>query len=151
MKRFHLTVFYIYLILYLYLLRGGNFLTDQEMFEAMQGYDEFMRTEEAHRKKKEQLILRQCRKIVGAKRYSLLLQDLEWHAEEGGIYLEGIVLESSVNSKFKQIEDDYIFTNYNYVNQSCGYTGDDFSGKIWIPLSGKKKKHRKCLEISFWC
>lgn len=33
----------------------------------------------------------------------------------------------------KQLEENYWF-KFIYLVQSCGYTGDDYSGIIWIPL-----------------
>lgn len=70
------------------------------------------------------------------------------------VWLVGVVNESTVNHKLKQTID-YCdmsgFCNYQYVSQSTGYICDDYYGRVWLPISGKKRKHRKCLVFDYQC
>ncbi len=43
-------------------------------------------------------------------------------------------------------QDEPYWFKKAYVSQSCGYTGDDYSGTIWIPLP-----NGKYLKYWFYC
>jgi len=43
-------------------------------------------------------------------------------------------------------QDEPFWFKQAYVSQSCGYTGDDYSGTVWIPLP-----NGKYLEYLFCC
>jgi len=86
--------------------------------------------------KKNSLLFDKIREHEGV----IFLEDLkaymfECEAKDYGEQLYKIVDEIPANDlKYFQEEDEYIFNAY--VNQTCngGYSGDDFSGYIYIPL-----------------
>ena len=101
-------------------------------FSAMAGMDELMN--ECHRAELQQKqdVLLQVKSMVSAEVYSDILEEL---AESGSTDDFQIVLEA-----VGQEQDDDASWGTTYVNQTTngGYTGDEYSGTVSIPLGNNK-------------
>jgi len=95
--------------------------------ESIYTTDEIRRLErpERHDNKRIEIL----KKLLTPKKYS----ELEEYLKDSGAYLFKFVRQHDVGGK-KQ-DQEYWFTPY--VAQSCGYSGDDFSGNIWIKITDK--------------
>ncbi|AUR90905.1 hypothetical protein NVP1151O_64 [Vibrio phage 1.151.O._10N.222.46.B1] len=77
-------------------------------------------------------ILRRVKRIVGEKAFEDILSYIE-ECEGGSDY------DITFNTGGGHLQsEDFGFVERAYVSQSCGYSGDDYSGNIWIPITPKR-------------
>lgn len=86
----------------------------------------------------EKAAFKEIRKLVSAYKVRKLI---EYMGETDYWNLKIVDTHGAVKS-----QDEPFWFKQAYVSQSCGYSGDDYSGTIWIPLP-----NGKYLEYSFCC
>lgn len=76
-------------------------------------------------------ILRKVKRIVGDEAF----KDIKAYLDECECMGEfEITTETGGNLQ----SEDWGFVDKAYIDQSCGYSGDDYSGHIWIPITPKR-------------
>ena len=77
-------------------------------------------------------ILRKVERIVGGEAFKDIL-DYIGECEGGSEY------EITLNTGSGSYQEEYFgFIEGAYVDQSCGYSGDDYYGYVWIPITPKR-------------
>lgn len=80
---------------------------------------------------RDERILRKIRKLIGDKAFN----DLHTYMIECGY---GGDLEITFDRSGTEQDEDWGFVQKAYIDQSCGYLGDDYSGYVWIPITAKR-------------
>lgn len=110
--------------------------------EAMREFEEAMREAEEKLEKEqaenEKAVFKEIRKLVSAYKVRKLR---EYMSETAYWNLKIVDTHGAVKP-----QDEPFWFKKAYVSQSCGYSGDDYSGIIWIPLP-----NGNYLEYSFSC
>lgn len=76
-------------------------------------------------------ILRKVKRIVGDKAF----EDIKWYLDDCECVGE---LEITTDTGGRLQSEDFGFVDKAYIDQSCGYAGDDYYGHIWIPITPKR-------------
>lgn len=107
---------------------------DKAMFQTMREADEKL---EKDKTENEKVAFKEIRKLVSAYKVRKLREYMsDTHNED----LQIVDTHGAVKP-----QDEPFWFKQAYVSQSCGYSGDDYSGTIWIPLSnGKYLKYWFC-------
>lgn len=106
----------------------------QNEHEIMQDYDSLLKRLDAERATQDKIVLAEVKTMVSKRAFKKLC---EFMFRDGSAYCFEIVDKPGTSLKNKQKEDGYWF-KYAYIEQHTGYAGDDYYGKIWIPLPGGK-------------
>lgn len=108
---------------------------DKRRFQELQAESERIFKEQ---KENEKQVFKEIRKLVSAYKVRKLR---EYMSETAFWDLQIVDTHGNVEPQ----EEEYWFKKA-YINQSCGYSGDDYSGTIWIPLP-----NGKYLQFMFCC
>jgi hypothetical protein len=108
---------------------------DKEIFRKMRESEEQLFKAQ---KENEKTVFAEIRKLVSAYK----VRKLREYMDETTYWGLKIVDD---HGNVKSQKEEYWFKKA-YVSQSCGYTGDDYSGTIWIPLP-----NGKYLQFMFCC
>jgi len=106
-------------------------MNEAEEHEVFDNYNRLLMDLEHEKADENDCYLSVIKKHLTKYRYNKLLEYLE---ESGGCSIEGIVRKRKVFGEYQT--EPYWFKGV-YVDQSCGYTGDDFSGYIFVPITDK--------------
>lgn len=111
-------------------------MTEAEYLEIMRKADEAQLEHDREQKAKRDAAMA----VVDALVSKRAAKDIREYIDECGYTCEFGIVDS--HGGHKQDEGDFAF-KFLYINQTCngGYTGDDFSGEMWIPLKRGKYLH----------
>lgn len=76
-------------------------------------------------------ILRKVKRIVGDKAF----KDIKAYLDECECMGQ---LEITTDTGGRLQSEDWGFVEKAYIDQTCGYCGDDYSGYVWIPITPKR-------------
>jgi len=117
-------------------------MTQKEEQKIFNDYQDLCIREAQKQEEKNNKVFKELQNIITKYKFKKIIEFLE---DINQYYLMKIVNKKDV---FGEKQDEPYWFKYIYITQSCGYTGDDFSGTIFIPL-GKEKDKCKYLKFEY--